>query len=106
MKINDAIKNILKETLPDSINNIHIRYDLRESKSLTYCDQKDYIITIMPVEIDCENVAASTRVLSRIFPFDFNESSLAYKYLQRQIEEMLMIYIKNVKKYGEKQGDE
>lgn len=67
MKINDAIKNILKETLPDSINNIHIRYDLRESKSLTYCDQKDYIITIMPVEIDCENVAASTRVLSHIF---------------------------------------
>jgi hypothetical protein len=98
MKIEDTITNILKESLPNSIDNIHIKYDLREVQSSIYHDQKDYILTLMPVEIRCEDVAVSLRISPYTFPSDFNETSLAYKHLEKQIEEMLMMYIKNVKK--------
>lgn len=103
MKIDDAIKNILKETLPDSINGIHIKYDLREVQSLVYHDQKDYILTIMPVEIKCENVTVSLRFAPFTFPLDFSEASLAYQHLQKQVENMLMEYIRNIKKWCENQ---
>lgn len=103
MKVIAAIKNILSLTLPDTINGIHIKHDLREVQSLMYHDQKDYILTIMPVGIECENVAVSLRICPDAFPFDFNETSLAYEHLQKQIEEMVMIYIRNIKKWCENQ---
>ena len=92
------IKQILEETLPDSVNGIHIKYDLREVPSLAYYDQTDCVITIMPVEIKCEDAAVSMRIASDALPVDFDETSLAYKHLQKQIEEMLMMYIRNIKK--------
>lgn len=106
MKIEDAITNILKESLPNSIDNIHIKYDLRKVPSLIYYDQKDCILTLMPVEIRCEDVAVSLRISPYTFPSDFNETSLAYKNLEKQIEEMLMMYIKNVKKVKDDYGSE
>lgn len=99
MKITTAIEDILKETLPNTVNGIHIKYDLREVPSLVYHDQKDCILTLMPVEIRCEDVVASLRISPYTFPFDFNETSLAYKHLQKQIEDMLIAYIRNVKKW-------
>lgn len=108
MKIEDTITNILKESLPNSIDNIHIKYNLREVQSFIYHNQKDYILTLMPVEIRCEDVAVSLRISPYTFPSDFNETSLAYKHLEKQIEEMLMMYIKNVKKvrcdYGSRES--
>ena len=94
-----AIQSILKSTLPDTINDIHIKYDLREVQSLVYYDQKDCILTLMPVEIKCENVAVSLRISPHTFPLDFGETSLVYEYLQKQVEEMLMMYIRNIKKW-------
>lgn len=98
MKIEDAITNILKESLPNSVDNIHINYDLRKVSSLIYHDWKDYILTLMPIEISCEGVAVSLRISPYTFPSDFNETSLAYKNLEKQIKEMLMMYIKNIKR--------
>ena len=99
MKITTAIEDILKETLPNTINGIHIKYDLREVPSLVYHDQKDCILVLMPVEIECEDIAVSLRISPYAFPFDFSETSLAYKHLQKQVEEMLMTYIRNAKKW-------
>lgn len=99
MKVINAIENILKETLPDTINGIHIKFDLREVQSLVYHDTKDYILTLMPVEINCENVAVSLKISPDTFPLDFDETSLAYKHLQKQIEEMLMMYMRNINKW-------
>lgn len=103
-----VIQNILKSTLPNTVNDIHIKYDLREVQSSIYHDQKDCILTLMPVEIRCEDVAVSLRISPYTFPSDFNETYLAYKHLQKQIEEMLMMYIKNVKKvrydYGSREN--
>lgn len=99
MKIKDAVNMIMETTLPDTINNIHIKYDLREVQSLVYHDQKDCILTIMPVEIKCENVAVSLRLAPFTFPLDFSEASLAYQHLQKQVENMLMEYIRNIKKW-------
>lgn len=93
-----VIRNILESTLPDVVDGIHIKYDLREVPSLVYHDQKDCILTLMPAEIRCEDVAVSLRINPYTFPSDFNETSLAYKHLEKQIEEILMMYIKNVKK--------
>ena len=98
MKIDDAIKNILKETLPDTINGIHIKYDLREVQSIVYHDQKDYILTLMPAEIRCEDIAVSLRISPYTLPFDFDKTSLAYKYLQKEVGEVLMTYIRNLNK--------
>ena len=104
MRIMTAIENILKEILPDTINGIHTKYDLRGVSSHIYYDQKDYICTLMPVEINCENIAVSLRISPYTFPFDFSETSLAYKHLQKQVEEMLITYIKNINKWCENQG--
>lgn len=104
MKAITAIENILKETLPDTINGIHIKYDLREVQSLVYHDQKDYILTLMPAEIRCEDIAVSLRINPYTFPFDFDKMSLAYKYLQKEVGEALMTYIRNMKKWYENQG--
>lgn len=99
MRVTTAIENILKETMPDTINGIHIKYDLREVQSLVYYDQKDYILTLMPIGIECENVAVSLRISPYTFPLDINETSLAYGCLQKQVEEMLMTYIRNIKNW-------
>lgn len=99
MQVITAIKNILESTLPDAINGIHIKYDLREVPSLVYHDQKDCILTIMPLEIKCEDIAVSLRISPYTFPLDINETSLAYGYLQKQVEEMLMTYIRNIKNW-------
>lgn len=103
-----VIRNILKSTLPDVVDGIHIKYDLREVQSSIYYDQKDCILTLMPVEIRCEDVAVSLRISPYTFPSDFNETSLAYKNLEKQIEEMLIMYIKNIKKargdYGSREN--
>lgn len=104
MKAITAIENILKETLPDTINGIHIKYDLREVQSLVYHDQKDYILTLMPTEIRCEDIAVSLRISLYTLPFDFDKTSLAYKYLQKEVGEALMTYIRNMKKWYENQG--
>lgn len=97
MNIKTAIEEIIKSTIPDSVNGIHIKTDLRETQSLVYHDQKDLVLTIMPVEIGCEDVAVSMRICLDTFPSDFDQTSLAYQHLQRQIEEMLMTYIRNLK---------
>lgn len=93
-----VIRNILESILPDVVDGIHIKYDLREVQSSIYHDQKDCILTLMPLEIRCEDVAVSLRISPYTFPSNFNETSLAYKNLEKQIEETLILYIKNVKK--------
>ncbi len=98
MNIKTAIEEIIKSTIPDSVNGIHIKTDLREVQSLVYHDQRDLVLTIMPVEIKCEDVAVSMRMCLHTFPSDLSQASLAYKHLQRQIEKMLMTYIRNLKK--------
>lgn len=97
MNIKTAIEEIIKSAIPDSVNGIHIKTDLREAQSLVYYDQKDLMLMIMPVEIKCEDVAVSMRICLNAFPSDFDQTSLAYQHLQRQIEEMLMTYIRNLK---------
>lgn len=97
MNIKTAIEEIIKLTIPDSVNGIHIKTDLREVQSLVYHDQRDLMLTIMPVEIKCEDVAVSMRICLDTFPSDFSQTSLAYKHLQRQIEETLMTYMRNLK---------
>lgn len=101
MNIKTAIEEIIKSTIPDSVNDIHIKTDLREVQSLVYHDQRDLVLTIIPVEIKCEDVAVSMRMCLDTFPYDLSQTSLAYKHLQRQIEEMLMTYIQNLKKWCE-----
>lgn len=103
MNVETAIRQIAKEVLPDTINGIRVQYDLRSVKSACYYDAKDYILTIMPVEIQCENVAVSIRICPDDFPFDLSESSLAYGRLRRQVEEILLIYIRNIKKLSQMQ---
>lgn len=97
MRVKEAIDEILRNTLPDTINGIHIKTDLREVQSLVYHDQKDLVLTIMPVGIKCEDVAVSMRMCLDTFPSDFYKTSLAYERLQRYVGEMLMTYIQNLK---------
>lgn len=96
MNLREAVSEILKSTLPNSINGIHIKYDLREVSSLTYYDEKEYVVTLMPVEADCENVALSLRICPCYFPSDLRKASVAYEYLQKQVEKMLMTFIRNI----------
>lgn len=99
MRVKEAIDEILRHTLPDTINGIHIKTNLREVQSLVYHDQKDLVLIIMPVEVECENVAVSLRICSDTIPSDFDQTSLAYQHLQKCIEEMLMTYIRNLKRW-------
>lgn len=102
MNIKTAIEEIIKFTIPDSVNGIHIKTDLREVQSLVYHDQRDLMLTIMPVEIKCEDVAVSMRICFDEIPSDFDKTSLAYQHLQRYVGEVLMTYIQNLKKMAQK----
>lgn len=98
MKVIKAIKNILYNIMPDTINGIHSKCILREVPSLRHHDAKDYIFILAPVEIKHENVAVSLRIYPDTFPLDFDEASLSYYYLRMDIEKVLLTYIKNIKK--------
>lgn len=98
MKVIEAIKNILYDIMPDTINGIHSKCILREVPSLRYHDAKDYIFILAPVEIKHENVAVSLRIYPDTFSLDFDEASLSYYYLRMDIEKALLTYIKNIKK--------
>lgn len=62
MNVKTVIEEIIESAIPDSVNGIHIKTDLREVQSLVYHDQRDLMLTIMPVEIECEDVAVSMRI--------------------------------------------
>lgn len=98
MRLTEAIKNILHDIMPNTINGIHSKYILREVPSLGYHDAKDYILILAPVEIKHENVAVSLRICPDTFPLDFDEASLSYYYLRMDLEKVLLTYIKNIKK--------
>lgn len=99
MRLTEAIKNILHDIMPNTINGIHSKYILREVPSLGYHDAKDYIFILAPVEIKHENVAVSLRIYPDAFPLvDFDEASTSYYYLRIDIERALLTYIKNIKK--------
>ena len=104
MNIKTAIEEIIKSTIPDSVNGIHIKTDLREVQSLVYYDQRDLVLTIMPVEIKCEDVAVSMRICFDEIPSDFDKTSLAYERLQRYVGETLMTYIQNLKGWYKNQS--
>jgi hypothetical protein len=98
MKLTEAIKNILYDIIPNTINGIHSKCILREVPSLRYHDTKDYILILAPVEIKHENVAVSLRIYPDTFSLDFDEASLSYYYLSKDIERVLLTYIRNIKK--------
>lgn len=96
MNIKNAIEEIIKSTIPDSINGIPIRTDLREVKSDFYHDIKDFNLTLMPESSDCENVAISLRICPDQFPDDTQKGSLAYDRLGYAIGDLLITFIQNI----------
>lgn len=96
MNIKTAIEEIIKSTIPDSINGIKVRTDLREVKSDYYHDSKDYNITLMPEAIDCENVVISLRICPDQFPVDVKKGSLSYDRLEYAIGDLLVTFIQNI----------
>ena len=96
MNIKIAIEEIIKSTIPDSVNGIPIKTDLREVKSDFYHDSKDFNLTLMPESSDCENVAISLRICPDQFPDDTQKGSLAYDRLEYSIGDLLISYIQNI----------
>lgn len=96
MNIKAAIEEIVKSTIPDSVNGIRIKTDLREVKSDIYYDGKDYNLTIMPAIASCEDVAVSMRICPEQFPVDTQKGSLAYERLEYAISDLLITYIQNI----------
>lgn len=99
MTIKEAILQIVKSILPDSINGIHIKYDLRKAQSCVFYDSKDFVLTIMPIVFNCENVAVSLRISPDQYADDICAESMSYRNIEKAVEEMLIVFIKNIKEH-------
>lgn len=93
VKTIETITGILKSTIPQTINGIPIKYDIREVQSFENFYQNGCVLTITPIEEKCANCSVALRIPSSM--------STEYKYIQKQVEEMLIIFIRNINKWYE-----
>lgn len=93
VKTIETITGILKSIIPQTINGIPLKYDIREVQSFENFYQNDCVLTITPIEEKCANCSVALRIPSSM--------SMEYEYIQKQVEEMLVMFIRNINKWYE-----
>lgn len=88
-----TIMDIFKSIIPQTINGIPLKYDIREVQSFENFYQSDCVLTITPIEEKCANCSVALRIPTSM--------SMEYEYIQKQIEEMLIMLIRNINKWYE-----
>lgn len=101
VKTIEIITGIFKSIIPQTINGIPIKYDIREVQSFENFYQNDCVLTITPIEEKCANCSVALRIPTSMFPCNFTKMSIEYEYIQKQVEEMLAMFIRNINKWYE-----
>lgn len=104
MTIKEALQEICIKQIPKEINGVRTKFVISEEPSIFSFGGTELHLEISPVEIKRENIAAHLKYdplrYERFKAYDFLNSPY-YKMLENDIEQLLMLYIRNVIAYFE-----
>lgn len=103
MTLKEALEEICIKQVPEEINGVRTKFIIEERPRMH--DGIELYIVIAPADFRRENLAATVNFNPYLYEqfenYDFEPNSTAYKMLERDIEQMLLLFIRNIISYFE-----
>lgn len=97
MTIKEALNEICEKQIPKEINGVRTKYIIHERKISEY---PEVLVTILPEHLRKNNIGTTRSYRDYFYMnYDFERATLGYKHLERDIEELLCLYIRNIISY-------
>lgn len=104
MTIIEALNEICEKQIPKEINGVRTKYIIHERKISDYPEASEVLVTILPKDVRKDNIGTTRKYRDMHYiTYNFERTTLGYKHLERDIEELLCLYIRNIISYF--QGD-
>ena len=99
MKLSEALHKICQKQIPKEINGVKTKYIIHE---FSFRDIPSCSVTILPINLHCDNLSVAIKYCNDWYiGYDITPTTLAYKQLARDIQELLCGYIRNIISYME-----
>lgn len=105
MNIKKALQEICVKQIPKEINGVRTKFVISEEPSIFPFEDTELHMEITPVDIKRKNIAAHLKYdplhYRHYKNYDFFSDSPRYKMLEKDIEQLLLLYIRNIIAYFE-----
>lgn len=98
MTLKQALQEICESQIPKEINGVRTKFIIHECK--TGYGEVFTEVTLLPVHVRKDNIGVTQKYSDNYYiNYDFCYTSLGYKAIKRDIEELLCLYIRNIISY-------
>lgn len=94
MTIKEALEEICSRQIPKEINGVRTKYVIHERKIFDY---PEVLVTILPEHLREKNIGTTHSYGANFhMNYDYKKDTLGYRQLERDIEEILCLYIRRI----------